>query len=96
MELDMENSDNNKAQNTDPSAQQTEKKSGRHLLLTIVIVLLISGGNGLGLIAAILLWKYTGRAWLSIGLMLAIIAAAFTSSMLILAKCNKKAGKNHD
>ena len=90
----MNNNDNRTDQNTGSAAAESARRDRARLMFTLAIVLIICGGNGIGLLAGGLLWKYTGQVMPAVGMMIAITAAAFTAAMLMLILRAKKAQAN--
>lgn len=75
---------------TDPKdgmKAETSKPSIKNKRLPVITaVLLVTLGNGAGMLAAVLLWKYTGMIALPICLMLLIAASAYIITVYILNK----------
>lgn len=72
----------------DKRREQDERDKLRFVLK---IVLIICGGNGIGVLAGAFFWKYTGRTPQAVTLMVLITAAAFLYAVLLI---KKRAGKN--
>ena len=58
-----------------------KENSTADLVFVLLIVLLICGGNGLGILAAGLLWKAAGRLALSITVLVLITLTGFALAM---------------
>lgn len=83
--------DKNAPKNIEPATEQhSAQKERSQLMFTLAIVLIICGGNGIGLVAGGLLWKFTGQALSAIVLMIAITILAFSAAMLLLVRRNKR------
>ena len=62
-----------------------KEKSTADLVFVLLIVLLICGGNGLGILAAGLLWKAAGSLALSITVLVLITLTGFALAMALVA-----------
>ena len=85
----MEDSIKDNQINNQEKKEQPPVNSTKRLINIMIVVLIICGGNGLGIILAVVLWKYTGMVLLPITLMIALTAMFFTGAMLLLRKLNK-------
>lgn len=76
------------AQNT-PERQTPDQGSGQ-LLFVLLIVLIICGGNGVGILVAGVIWKLTHMLAAAIMAAVAITLAAFIAAMIVLVQHNKR------
>lgn len=76
------------AQNT-PERQDSGQGTGQ-LLFVLLIVLIICGGNGVGILAAGVIWKLTHMLAAAILAAVAITLAAFIAAMLLVVLRNKR------
>ena len=67
--------------------QSSVPDEGLHKLKSVLLtVLILCGGNGVGLIAGVLAWRRTGSIPLAIVLLVGITAAAFCAAMFLFRK----------
>lgn len=72
-----------------PETSQPQQDPNR-LLHVMLVVLIICGGNGLGIVAAALIWKFTGALAAAILTAVGITAIAFFGAILLIVSHNKK------
>ncbi len=63
----------------------------RDLLRVMLAVLIVCGGNGIGILAAAICWKFTGRLLPALGVAAGITAVALVAGILFLGR---EKGKN--
>ncbi len=75
-----------------PDTQKAPAPQGdpKRLTYVLLVVLIICGGNGIGILAAGLIWKYTGTIAGAITAVVAITIAAFVCAMVLVVRHNKK------
>lgn len=62
----------------------------KQLKFVLLVVLILCGGNGVGIIAAALVWKFTASLTGTILTVVAITAVAFLCAMVMILRHNKK------
>ena len=62
----------------------------KQLKFVLLVVLILCGGNGLGILAAALVWKCTASLAGTILTVVAITAVAFLCAMAMILRHNKK------
>ncbi|NMA38508.1 MAG: glycerol-3-phosphate acyltransferase [Papillibacter sp.] len=92
----MENSEQYEvtADGTSEKAPVTERKKPKTVFV-IAVALIVSLGNLISALIAVLIWYYTGNGILAVILMLLIIAALFVIVMYLIIKNNRKAEHNN-
>lgn len=75
-----------------PGTPETPAPQGdsQRLTYVLLVVLIICGGNGLGILAAGLVWKFTQNIAGAIIAVVAITIVAFISAMALVVHHNKK------
>ena len=63
------------------------------LKFVLLVVLLICGGNGVGIIAAALIWKFTGSVAGAVLTAVAITVVALIGALALVLLRSKKAGR---
>ena len=71
------------------SPAKPEEGLGR-MAYVLLVVLIICGGNGIGIITGALVWKFTGAVGIAIALAIGITAAAFAGAMLLIRSHHRK------
>ena len=71
-----------------PETPQPQQAPNR-LLYVMLVVLIICGGNGLGILAAALIWKFAGALAAAILTAVGITVLAFLGAMLLIVSHNK-------
>lgn len=62
----------------------------KQLKFVLLVVLILCGGNGAGIIAAALVWKFTGSLTGTILTVVTITVVAFLCVMVMILRRNKK------
>lgn len=62
----------------------------KQLKFVLLVVLILCGGNGVGIIAAALVWKFTSSLAGTILTVVAITAVAFLCAMAMILRHNRK------
>lgn len=75
-----------------PDTPETSAPQGdsQRLTYVLLVVLIICGGNGLGILAAGLVWKFTQSIVGAILAVVVITIIAFVSAMVLVVRHNKK------
>ena len=75
-----------------PDLPETPAPQGdsQRLTYVLLVVLIICGGNGLGILAAGLVWKFTQSIVGAILAVVVITIIAFVSAMVLVVRHNKK------
>lgn len=71
-----------------PETSQPRQDPNR-LLYVMLVVLIICGGNGLGILTAALIWKFTGALTAAILTAVGITVLAFLGAMLLIVSHNR-------
>ena len=75
---------------SDPEHREGGQGSGQ-LLFVLLVVLIICGGNGVGILAAGVIWKLTHRLAIAIAAAVIITVLAFAAGMaLVLLRSRRK------
>lgn len=75
-----------------PDLPETPAPQGdsQRLIYVLLVVLIICGGNGLGILAAGLVWKFTQNIVGAIIAVVAITVIAFVIAMVLVVRHNKR------
>lgn len=75
-----------------PETPETPAPQGdpQRLTYVLLVVLIICGGNGVGILAAGLIWKLTGNVPGAIAAVVAVTVAAFALAMVLVVRHNRK------
>jgi Na+/citrate or Na+/malate symporter len=74
---------------TTQNPQQNPPQDPQRLLFVMLVVLIVCGGNGVGIITAALIWKYTGRVVAAI-VAVTIITLLALAGALALILCHSR------
>lgn len=72
-----------------PDARENQSDASK-LIYVMLVVLIICGGNGAGILAAALVWKFTHLLSAAILSVVGITALAFLGGMLVILSHNKR------
>ena len=65
----------------------------KQLKFVLLVVLILCGGNGVGIIAAALVWKFTGAIASAIVTAVLITVVALVGALALILSHNRKQGK---
>lgn len=69
---------------------EDQNRDAQRLKYVLLVVLILCGGNGAGIIAAALVWKFTGLLLGAILTLVGITLLAFAGAMVLILTHNKK------
>ena len=69
---------------------EDQNRDAQRLKYVLLVVLILCGGNGAGIIAAALVWKFTGLLWGAVLTLVGITLLAFVGAMALILTRNKK------
>ena len=73
-----------------PRSSSDQQNDPQKLIYVLLVVLIICGGNGVGILTAGLIWKLTGAIGIAVLAAVIITIAAFTAAMLLMIYHGKK------
>jgi len=79
--------DDNRKDTPDP---QKPGQDAKRLAYVLLVVLIICGGNGIGILTAALVWKFTHLLSAAILSVVGITVLAFLGGMLVILSHNKR------
>ncbi len=72
------------------SSSPDQQNDPQKLIYVLLVVLIICGGNGIGILTAGLIWKLTGAIGIAVLVAVIITIVAFSAAMLLMIYHSKK------